>query len=77
METGKFCDNIRVIKMDSCLVLTEYLSRRFLRLSTSPIALIHSEKVSSSKSKEGTWEPWKFRTRNFSMTSEEFLMVQK
>ena len=29
------------------------------------------------KSKEDTWEPWKFRRRNFSMTSEEFLMDQK
>ena len=29
------------------------------------------------KSKEDTWEPWKFRSRNFSMTSEEFLMDQK
>ena len=27
------------------------------------------------KSKEDTWEPWK--VRNFSMTSEEFLMDQK
>ena len=50
METGKFCDNIRVIKMDSCLVFTECLSRRILRLSTSPIDLIHSERVSSSTS---------------------------
>ena len=48
METGTFCDNIRVTKMDSCLVLTECLSRRILRLSTSPIDLIHSERVSSS-----------------------------
>ena len=24
------------------------------------------------KSKENTWEPWKLRSRNFSMTSEEF-----
>ena len=30
------------LKMDSCLVLTECLSRRILRLSTSPIDLIHS-----------------------------------
>ena len=37
-------------KMDSCLVLTECLSRRILRLSTSPIDLIHSERVSSSTS---------------------------
>ena len=29
------------------------------------------------KSKEDTWEPWKLRSRNFSMTSEEFLMDQK
>ena len=27
--------------------------------------------------KKDTWEPWKFRSRNFSMTSEEFLMDQK
>ena len=50
METGKLCDNIRVTKMDSCLVLTECLSRLILRLSTSPIDLIHSERVSSSTS---------------------------
>ena len=41
METGKFCDIIRVTKMDSCLVLTEGLSRRILRYSTSPILQIH------------------------------------
>ena len=29
------------------------------------------------KSKEDTWEPWKLRIRNFSITSEEFLMNQK
>ena len=29
------------------------------------------------KSKEDTWEPWKLRSRNFSMISEEFLMDQK
>ena len=29
------------------------------------------------KSKEDTWEPRKLRSRNFSMTSEEFLMDQK
>ena len=29
------------------------------------------------KSKDDTWEPWKFRRRNFSMTSEEFLMDKK
>ena len=50
METGKLCDNIRVTKMDSCLVLTECLSRRILRFSTLPIDLINSEKVSSSTS---------------------------
>ena len=50
METGKLCGNIRVTKMDSCLVLIQYLSRRILRLSTSPIDLIHSERVSSSTS---------------------------
>ena len=50
METGKLCDNIRVTKMDSCLVLIECLSRWILRLSTSPIDLIHSERVSSSTS---------------------------
>ena len=50
METGKLCDNIRVTKRDSCLVLTECLSRQILRLSTSPIDLIHSERVSSSTS---------------------------
>ena len=44
------CDNIRLIKMDSCLVLTECLSRRILRFSISPIDLIHSERVSSSTS---------------------------
>ena len=29
------------------------------------------------KSKEDAWEPLKLRSRNFSMTSEEFLMDQK
>ena len=28
------------------------------------------------KSKEDTWEPWKLRSRNFSMTSEEFLSYE-
>ena len=50
VETEKLCDNITVTKMDSCLVLTECLSRRILRLSTSSIALIHPERVSSSTS---------------------------
>ena len=31
METGKFSDNIRVTKMDSCLVLTECFSRRIVK----------------------------------------------
>ena len=48
METGKFTENIRVTKMDSDLVLTECFSRRILRFTTSPIDLIHSERVSSS-----------------------------
>ena len=34
-------------KMDSDLVLTECFSRRILRFTTSPIDLIHSERVSS------------------------------
>ena len=46
IETGKLCDNIRVTKMDLCLVLIECLSRRILRLSISPMNLIHSERVS-------------------------------
>ena len=50
METGKLTDNIRVTKMDSDLVLTECFSRRILRFITSPIDLIHSERVSSSTS---------------------------
>ena len=37
METGKLMDNIRVTKNDSDLVLTECLSRRILRLTTSRI----------------------------------------
>ena len=36
--------------MDSDLVLTECFSRRILRFTTSPIDLIHSERVSSSTS---------------------------
>ena len=48
METRKLTDNIRVTKMDSDLVLTECFSRRILRFTTSPIDLIHSERVSSS-----------------------------
>ena len=50
METGKLYDNIRVTKIDSCLVLTEYLTRLIRRFSTSPIDLIHSERVPSSTS---------------------------
>ena len=51
METGKLTDNIRVTKkMDSGLVLTKCFSRRILRFTTSPIDLIHSERVSSSTS---------------------------
>ena len=52
METGKLTDNIRLgsRKMDSDLVLTECFSRRILRFTTSPIDLIHSERVSSSTS---------------------------
>ena len=41
--------NIRVMK-NSDLVLTECLSRRILRLTTSPIDLINSERASSSTS---------------------------
>ena len=37
-------------KMDSDLVLTECLSRRILRFTTSAIDLIHSERVSNSTS---------------------------
>ena len=37
-------------KMDSDLVLTECFSRRILRFTTSPIDLIHSERVSNSTS---------------------------
>ena len=43
-------------------------------------ALIRScgnEVYNVEKSKEDTWEPWKLRSRNFSMTSEEFFMDQK
>ena len=38
------------LKMDSCLVLTECLSRRILRFRTSAIVLIYSERVSASTS---------------------------
>ena len=38
------------LKMDSCLVLTECLSRRILRFRTSAIDLIHSDRVSGSTS---------------------------
>ena len=50
MDTGKLCDNIRALQMDSCLVVTAFLTRRILRLRSSPIDLIHSERVSSSTS---------------------------
>ena len=50
MGMGKLCDNIRVTKMDSCLLLTVCLSRRILRLWTSVIDFIHSERVWSSTS---------------------------
>ena len=29
------------------------------------------------KKKEDTWEPWKLRSRNISMTSDEFFLYQK
>ena len=69
METGKFFDNIRVIKMDSCLVLTECLSRRIMRLSTSPIDLIHSERVSSSTSS--------FFAHRLAYASHAFMIMSK
>ena len=50
METGKFSDNIRATKMDSCMVLTECFSRRILSFRTSAINLIHSERVSAATS---------------------------
>ena len=43
-------------------------------------ALIRScgnEVYKVEKSKEDTWEPRMLRSRNFSMTSEEFLLDQK
>ena len=43
METGKPMDNIRVMKMDSDLVLPECLSCRILHFTTSVIDLMHSE----------------------------------
>ena len=58
METRKLTDNIRVTKMDSDLVLTECFSRRILRFTTSPIDLIHSERVSSSTSSFLAPPPW-------------------
>ena len=48
METGKFSDNLRVT--ETCLMLTERLSRRILRFRTSAIDLTHSERVSTSTS---------------------------
>ena len=50
METGKFPDKSGSLKTDSCLVLTECISRRILRLRTPAIDLIHSERVSTSTS---------------------------
>ena len=50
VETGKPFDIISATKMDSCLVLTEYLSHRILRISISPVDFTHSERVSSSTS---------------------------
>ena len=52
MKTRKLYDNIRVIKngLVSDVESTEYLSRRNLRFSISPIDLIYSERVSSSVS---------------------------
>ena len=43
-------------------------------------ALIRScgyEVYKVKKLKEDTWAPWKLRSHNFSMTSEEFFMDQK
>ena len=47
METRSSLTALGSRKMDSALVLTECLSRRILRFTTSPIDLIHSERVSS------------------------------
>ena len=50
METGKFSDKIRVTKNGLVSGVDRSLSRRILRFSTSPIDLIHSERMSSSTS---------------------------
>ena len=38
---------------------------------------IGKDMYKEEKSKEDIWETWKFRRRNFSMSSEELLMDQK
>ena len=51
-----------------------------MSLSVFTFALIRSfgkDVYIEEKPKEDTWEPWRFRRRNFSMTSEEFLMDKK
>ena len=50
METGKLTGNIRVTKNWLGSGVDRMFSRRILRFTTSPIDLIHSERVSSSTS---------------------------
>ena len=50
------------------------------QLTRDTFALLRScgnEVHKVEKSKEGTWEPWKLRSRNFSMTSEEFGFITR
>ena len=59
-------------------VLDSLLKHQVTRDNT--FALIRScgnEVYNMAKSKEDTWEPWKLRSRSFSMTLEEFFMDQK
>ena len=55
--------------MDSDPVLTECLRRRILRLSTSPIDLVHSKRVSSSTSS--------FLAHCLAYTSHASMMISK
>ena len=56
-------------KMDSDLVLTECFSRWILRFTTSPIDLIHSERVSSSTSS--------FLVHCLAYASHAFMIISK
>ena len=69
METGKFMDNISVPKNGLGFDVDRMFSHRILRLITSPIDIIHSERVSSSTSS--------FLAHCLAYTSHASMMISK